>query len=221
MKNTYFRFIEKNDIMNLKRKILFTTILFVVFSLVFSACSVIETATNLQKLKFKVSGIEDFRLMDVSLSGKTSVTDLSWSDALKLKDLLTMKSFPVSFVLNLDALNPNDGKTSPIKSDATITGMEWRLLIDDVPTISGNINSPIAIPSTGQSVTIPIQMNLDLYKFFSDKNYDKLLDLALALGGMNKDLTKVKLDIRPTVRTMFGNITYPGWITAVNKTYSN
>jgi LEA14-like dessication related protein len=207
--------------MKLKNKILFTTALVVVFSLIFSACSVIETATNLQKLKFKVSGVNDFRLMNVSLSGKTNITDLSWSDALKLKDLLTMKSFPVSFVLNLDALNPNDGKTSPIKSDATITGMEWRLLIDNVQTISGNINSPISIPSSGQSITIPIQMDLDLYKFFSNKNYDKLIDLALALGGMNNDLTRVKLDIRPTVKTMFGNITYPGWITAVNKTYSN
>ncbi len=207
--------------MNLKNKILFTTAFVVVFSLIFSACSVIETATNLQKLKFKISGVNDFRLMNVSLSGKTSISDLSWSDALKLKDLLTFKSFPVSFVLNLDALNPNDGKTTPIKSDATITGMEWRLLIDDVQTISGNINSPISIPSTGQSITIPIKMELDLYKFFSDRNYDKLIDLALALGGMNKDLTRVKLDIRPTVKTMFGNITYPGWITAVNKTYSN
>lgn len=159
--------------------------------------------------------------MGVSLTGKTKLSDLSWSDAVKLKDLVSLKSFPVQFVLNLDAYNPNDGKTNPIKSDATITSMDWRLVIDDVPTISGYINTPISIPATGQSITIPMTMELDLYKFFSDRSYDKLIDLALALGGLNSDLTRVKLDIKPSVKTILGSITYPSWITVISKTYTN
>ncbi len=190
-------------------------------SLGIHSCSLYQAAQNIQRLKFKISGINDFRLMGVSLTGKTKLTDLSWSDALKLKDLLTLKSFPVQFILDLDAYNPNDGKSTPIKSDATITAMDWRLVIDDVPTISGSINSPIAIPASGQSITIPLAMELDLYKFFSDKGYDKLVDLALALGGLNSDLTRVKLDVKPSVKTILGNVTYPSWITVVNKTYSN
>lgn len=159
--------------------------------------------------------------MGVSLTGKTKLSDLSWSDALKLKDLITLKSFPVQFVLNLDAYNPNDGKASPIKSDATITSMDWRLVIDDVPTISGSINTPITIPASGQSITIPLTMELDLYKFFSERGYDKLIELALALGGLNNDLTRVKLEVKPSVKTIIGSVTYPSWITVISKTYSN
>lgn len=197
-------------------------LLFIIsLSLGINSCSLYQAAQNIQKLKFKISDINDFRLMGVSLTGKTKLTDLSWSDALKLKDLLTLKSFPVQFILDLDAYNPNDGKSTPIKSDATITAMDWRLVIDEVPTIKGSITTPIAIPASGQSITIPLAMELDLYKFFSDRGYDKLVDLALALGGMNSDLTRVKLDVKPSVKTMLGTVTYPSWITVINKSYSN
>lgn len=197
-------------------------LLFIIsLSLGINSCSLYQAAQNIQKLKFKISGINDFRLMGVSLAGKTKLTDLSWSDALKLKDLLTLKSFPVQFILDLDAYNPNDGKSTPIKSDASITAMDWRLIIDEVPTINGSITTPISVPASGQSITIPLAMELDLYKFFSDRGYDKLVDLALALGGLNSDLTRVKLDIKPSVKTMFGTVTYPSWITVINKSYSN
>jgi len=203
------------------KKCVYVIIIITTLSLGIYSCSLYQAARNLQRLKFKISGIEDFRLMGVSLTGKTKLSDLSWSDAVKLKDLVSLKSFPVQFVLNLDAYNPNDGKTNPIKSDATITSMDWRLVIDDVPTISGYINTPISIPATGQSITIPMTMELDLYKFFSDRSYDKLIDLALALGGLNSDLTRVKLDIKPSVKTILGSITYPSWITVISKTYTN
>lgn len=204
----------------LKKYFIFLSII-LIFAFSIYSCSLYQAAQNIQKLKFRISGIDDFRLMGVSLTGKTSLKDLSLSDALKLKDLITLKSFPVQFVLNLDALNPNDGKTTPVKSDLTITKMDWRLVIDDVPTINGSINSPIAIPASGQSVTIPITMELDLIKFFTDKSYDKLVDLALALGGLNKDLTRVKLDVKPSVQSILGTLTYPSWITVINKSYSN
>jgi len=199
----------------------FSYIIIIILTLGIYSCSLYQAAQNIQKLKFKISSINDFRLMGISLTGKTSISDLSWSDALKLKDLITLKSFPIQFVLNLDAYNPNDGNSSPIKSDATITSLDWRLIIDDVPTINGNINTPITIPASGQSVTIPLMMELDLYKFFSDRGYDKLIELALALGGLNNDLTRVKLDVKPSVKTIFGTVTYPSWITVINKTYSN
>jgi hypothetical protein len=63
-------------------------------------------------------------------------------------------------------------------------------------------------------------MNLDLYKFFKDQGIDKLLNLAFALGGQNTNLSRVKLDVRPTVKTVFGPMVYPGRITIIDKDYT-
>lgn len=191
-----------------------------VFGTTFNSCSILNTIQNLQRLKFKLNGISDFKVSGVSLAGKSKITDFGFTDALKLKGLLTGKSFPVQFIVDVAALNPNDGKTTPAKTDATINNLDWRLLLDDVPTISGDIAKPVSVPSSGQSVIIPLTMNLDLYQFFSGQGLEKLLDLALAIGGQKNDLGRVKLDVKPTVNTMFGPISYPSRITVIDKDFT-
>ena len=95
-----------------------------------------------------------------------------------------------------------DGGTT--KTAATLTSFAWNLRLDDTPTISGDIAEPISIPGTGQQAMIPLRMNLDLYGFFKDKGYEKILDLALALGGANGSASRVTLRAKPTIRTEFG-----------------
>jgi hypothetical protein len=58
-----------------------------------------------------------------------------------------------------------------------------------------------------------------LYQFFGQQGYDKILNLALALGGVNSSPTRLKLDVHPTVSTPMGAISYPGRITVVDKEY--
>jgi hypothetical protein len=206
--------------MRITKKIFHLTILAVVFTGLFTSCSILDTITNLKNLKFKLTGIKEFQVSGVSINGKSKITDFGFSDALKLTNLLQGNSFPVSFVLDVAAFNPNDGKSTPIKTEATITGMDWRLLIDDVPTITGDISSPITVPASGESISIPLTMNLDLYKFFQVQTIDKLLNLAFALGGQNSNLSRVKLDVKPTVNTVFGPMTYPKRITIIDKDYT-
>ncbi|OGU57576.1 MAG: hypothetical protein A2X64_08985 [Ignavibacteria bacterium GWF2_33_9] len=174
----------------------------------------------MKKLKFKLDGVKEFQLSGVTISNQSKISDFDFGDAMKLTNLLQGKTCPVTFVLNVAAINPNDGKSSPVKTDATISNLEWRLLIDDVPTISGGIDAPVNVPASGESVIIPISMNLDLYKFFKDQTYDKILNLAFAIGGVKHDLSHIKLDVKPTVNTMFGPITYPGRITIIDKEYT-
>jgi hypothetical protein len=207
--------------MKIIRKISIITLTVVLIAGIFTSCSLLDTVTNIKNLKFKLNGIQDFRVSGVSLSGKSKITDFGMSDAFKLSNLVQNgNSFPVQFVLDVAAFNPNDGKATPIKTDATISSMDWRLLIDDVPTITGDITSPITVPGSGQSISIPITMNLDLYQFFKDQGIDKLLNLAFALGGQNTNLSRVKLDVRPTVKTVFGPMVYPGRITIIDKDYT-
>lgn len=188
-----------------------------------AGCSAIkqvtQTLVNLQRLKFKLENVNGFKLAGISLSDKKSISDFSISDGLNLTRAFSSKSFPAQFILNVAAINPNDGTGGSKQTTATLTSFEWQLYIDDVPTVSGNIEKPIEIPGTGQQSIIPLSISLDLVKFFENKGYDGILNLALAIGGVNSSPTRLKLDAKPTVSTPFGAISSPR-ITIVDKQFN-
>lgn len=177
--------------------------------------------TNLQRLKFKLENVNGFQLSGIGLSNKSKLTDFSITDGLSLANSFRTNRFPASFTLNIAAMNPNDGKGGSRSSNATLQALEWRLLIDDVPTITGNIDKPIVIPGTGQQEIIPLTISLDLYEFFGKKGYEQVVDLALAIGGAKGNAGRLKLDAKPTVSTAFGPMTYPGRITIIDKEFRN
>jgi len=171
---------------------------------------------NLKQLQFKLSGVRDFRLLGVDIGGKAALSDFSAMDAYKAVQAYQSNKLPVEFVLDVLAINPNDGTGGSRKSTSTLTGLECRLLIDGKPTVIGNIDEPFEIPGTGQESVIPMRLSMDLFEFFSDRRYDDLMALALSLGGKNRSATKIVLDAQPTVSTPFGPITYPDRITIVS-----
>ncbi len=119
----------------------------------------------------------------------------------------------------METRNPNDGSGGTTRTVSTLTRFDWRLLIDDQPTVSGGIDKPLEIPGTGQTTVIPLRLELDLYEFFGSHGYDDLLNLALALGGRHGDISRVALDALPSVSTPLGDITYPERITIVSKEF--
>lgn len=193
-----------------------------VLSLVISGiqCSVYETLTNVSRLKFKVGAVNGFQINGVSLSGKSKLADFNALDAIKLTAAFTQGSLPASFVLNVDAKNPNDGTGGYKKSDATIQNFKWRLFLDDKETISGELDEPLVVPGTGEVTKIPLRINIDLMKFFKDKGYDSIINLALALGGVQGSSSRVTLYATPTVSSPLGNITYPGELKLVDTEFS-
>lgn len=208
----------------MKNKFVLISAAFALGLLIFSGCSALKqiasSIENAQRLKFKLGAVNNFRLAGINISNKASIKDVSISDALKLTNAFATKKFPADFILNVDALNPNtntasaSGTTS--NSTAKLTGFEWRLLIDDVPTIAGNLAAPVTIPGNGQSVAIPLSISMDLYEFFGNQGYDRIANLAMALGGVNGSSSRIKLDAKPTVTIGSFPITYPGRITIVN-----
>jgi predicted small secreted protein len=185
-----------------------------------TSCNVVkeigQSITNLSRCSFKLDGISDFRLAGVSLQGKTA---LNFSDATQAVASFSQGELPASFILNIAVHNPNTGTGGTPKSTVTLTSLAWRLLIDDVQTIEGEIPQSITIPGTGQQSIIPIPMKLDLVKFFRDKGYDKIVNLAFALGGAQGSASRVTLRAKPTVKTDFGPLTYPGEIDIVDKEF--
>ena len=195
-------------------------LLTVAATLALSSCAALdEMATalaNIQRLKFKLSGVRDFRLLGLDLGNKAALADFSALDALRAVQAYNSKKLPVELVVDVLAVNPNDGTGGTRQTVSTLTGLECRLLIDGQPTVTGNIDRPIEIPGTGQESVVPIRLSLDLLEFFGDKRYEDLLQLALAVGGKNRSAARIALDAQPTVSTPLGPVTYPGRLTIVS-----
>ena len=190
---------------------------------VISGCKTVTDITNalssLNKMEFKLRNIENMRLAGVDVSKVSDPKRLSITDGISLGKAFAEKRLPASFVLNVDARNPNNGTSGARSVPLTLNGFDWRLLIDDVRTIGGNIAEPIDIPGTTANTNIPLSVNLDMYQFFAEKGYDGIVNLALALGGANGSASRVKLDAQPSVGTPFGQMTYPGRLTIVDKEF--
>ncbi|MCS7301901.1 MAG: hypothetical protein NZ606_00490 [Candidatus Kapabacteria bacterium] len=179
-----------------------------------------DALTNLQRLQFKLGSVREFRLVGISLADKSSLGDFNpVGDGLKLLDAFRTGKLPADFIVDLEIRNPNDGTQGRSAVPATLAGLDFRLLIDDQPTVSGQLDREVEIPAAGVVTTVPLRISLDLYEFFGKQGYEKLINLALAIGGKNGSAARLKLDAQPTVRTKFGKMTYPGRITIVDREF--
>jgi len=186
-----------------------------------SSCSVYETMVNISRLKFKLGAVNNFMVSGINISNKSSLQDFNAMEILNLTQVIATGKLPASFTLNVEAKNPNDGTGGFPKTDATLKAFPWRLEIDNVETISGNIGTPVSVPGTGQITNIPLTMNVDLIEFFGNKGYENLLNLALALGGQQGSSSKLSLFARPTVSSPLGDIKYPSELKIVDQSFTN
>ena len=194
-----------------------------ILSLVFfvSGCSIYETFVNITRLQFKLGKVNNFELNGIDVTNKNKLSDFNFQDVLNISSMVSSGKLPVSFVLNVEAKNPNDGTGGYKKTNAIIKSFPWRLLIDDKETISGNIEEPVSVPGTGEITIIPISIQMDLVQFFKDRGYESLINLALALGGKDGSSSKLTLYADPVVSTMFGDISYPGELKIVDHSFTN
>jgi hypothetical protein len=201
----------------MKNKYLYILVMLITLS----GCSVFQSIVNLSRLQFKLGQVNGFTVNGVSLSGKSSLSDFNSLDLLKISQAVAGGRLPVSFVLNVQAKNPNDGTGGYPNTNATISNFPWRLLINDKETISGGLQNSVSIPGTGQVSNIPLQINLDLLKFFQNKGYEDLINLALAIGGNKGSAASLTLYAQPTVSTGLGPIKYPDELKIVSVQFTN
>ena len=190
--------------------------------MIFSCAAVREVSqalSNLKNLQFKLESVQGFSVAGVQVNGKSQISDFSLTDGLKLTQAFGSQSLPADFLLNVAARNPNDGSNGNMKSTMTLTKLDWILYIDNVQTISGIMDKPFEIPGNGQSTIIPVRVSLDLFKFFRDKGYDGIVNIALSLGGVKSSPSRLRLDCKPTVQSPFGPIS-SGYITVVDKQFN-
>ncbi len=185
------------------------------------SCETLDPMTRalmaLRRLQFKLEGIRSFSILGINLYGKSSVADFSVEEGLKLFQGFGSKALPAELTLDILVLNPNDGTAGSTKTVMTLNSLESRLLIDETPTVYGDIDTPVEIPGTGKATTIPLHMSIDLYEFFGQWGYEKIIGLALDIGGKQRNAARISLDAQPRVSTEYGELIYPGRITIISK----
>jgi hypothetical protein len=196
-------------------------LLSIILLLTSSSCSVYETMVNLSRLKFKLGDVNNFTVSGINISNKKSLQDFNALELLNLTQVITSGKLPASFTLNVEAKNPNDGTGGYPKTNATLKEFPWRLEVDNVETIVGNIGSPVSVPGTGEVTNIPLNMNIDLIEFFGNKGLDNLINLALTLGGQQGSSASLVLFATPTVSSPLGDIKYPGELNIVEQSFTN
>lgn len=198
------------------KKIIFIS---VVTLLMLSSCSIYNTITNFSKLKFKLDSVNDYTIAGIPVSEKSQLKDFNALQIIKLSSEFASGKLPVSFKLNVEVKNPNKAESGS-GVDITLKEFPWTLYIDDNETISGSIGSPVLIPGGIETEIIPLEIRLDLMQFFSNKNFDSLLNLALKLSGGESSSSSIKLVASPKLGTPIGDMQYPEPLTIVNHTFN-
>jgi hypothetical protein len=202
-----------------KAKIIILISLLILFTT--TSCSVYQTMVNLSRLQFKLGNVNNFTVSGINISNKRSLNDFNPLEILNLTQAVASGKLPASFTLNVEAKNPNDGSGGYPKTNATLKEFPWRLEVDNVETIAGNIGAPVTVPGTGEISNIPLTMNIDLIEFFGNKGYENLINLALTLGGQEGSSSKLALFATPTVTSPIGDIKYPGELKIVEQSFTN
>ncbi len=196
-------------------------IIIILFStaLVFSACSILQTITNVSRLKFKLDSVNSFRVNGISINNKSKLSDFNTFDVLKLSSALASGELPVSFNVNIAAANPNDGTGGYPATDLKLKSFPWELYLNGKKTISGNIDEPLVVPGIGEQKIISLKIEMDLLEFFENRGVEEAVNLALKLGGKQGSTTNVQVIASPVLETSFGDLAYPEPVKIVDHTF--
>ncbi|MBC8145307.1 MAG: LEA type 2 family protein [bacterium] len=177
---------------------------------------------SLKKMQFQLGDVNGLRLNGIDVSRINRVSDVGPMDMVRLGHAIASKSLPMEFTLNVLAKNPNDGASGTKATPLYLSRLDWRMKIDGRETVSGVVNKKLEIPGSGQTTTIPLTVQMDLFKFFGDKGVDDLVNLAVALGGSKGSSSRIELLAKVQVDVPgIGPINYPGEISIVDKQFSN
>ena len=211
----------KNNMNSIKRVLTFSLlpILSIAILLTFQSCATLNSLTGLTRAQFKLQDAVGYRLSGIDVMNKHSISDFGIMDGVNLANSFRTGTLPLTFTLNVAVKNPNAHQNGSALSALSLVDFPWRLLIDGRETIVGNIGGPVSLPDGGQTTIIPLQVSVDLVKFFGDKGYEDIVGLSLAVTGQGT--SKLSLKAQPTISTPLGKIKYPNELTIVNTEFRN
>ncbi|MCX6251022.1 MAG: hypothetical protein NTX61_09735 [Bacteroidetes bacterium] len=185
--------------------------------LLFQGCTVLDQVNqmaNLAKCEFRIASVTNLTLSGVSVQNIHGLSDLSITDAQRLFRGITGSTFPLVFILNVEAKNPNT-------ASAGMNRLDWILFIDDIQMTSGSIPQAVTIPANNGVANIPMQLNLDLKQVLRGKSTDAIINFGMNLAGIGNKPTRFMIKLKPTIMIGQSQVVYPGYITVKTDFVSN
>lgn len=183
------------------KKAIFIALL-VAVALLSGQCRTLREWQALRQVDFYIDRVSNVSLAGIHLDHVHRYDDLTPAQAVRLGQALAQGTLPLRFRLHLIAENPTH---NPVV--ARLERLEWTLLLDDHPTLSGTLDQRYRL-SPGIPQEIPLDFELDLLDFF-EKNLQDLVELALALTGTEGVTKRISLEAKPFIETPLGPLSYP------------
>ncbi len=175
-----------------------------------SGCGINKQAQQikaLEKCTYRIVSAEEIFV------GGTNVKQLLQNQEINLATLpglalsVLRKDVPLRTKLNLEIKNPTG-------ESAAINEFEYKILINNAELAQGLVSNEVNV-APGQSVVVPVNMDVNLYPFVSNsKVMGEISDFIR--GGKNGSPEKkgiLTLKIRPSFKVGNTLVKYPGFIT--------
>jgi len=176
---------------------------------VISSCDVLRNVKEMMtfsKCDFRLKSVDQTKLAGVNIQNLSFFADLRLNDALIITHAYTNGHLPLTFILNVDVRNPN-------ATTASMTKVDWILLIDNHEMVNGTSTQSITIPPNGGVTVWPLQVSINLVKALSNETFDSLKNFAFNLAGVGNKPTRITLKAKPTIMVGNSPVAYPGYIT--------
>ncbi len=178
---------------------------------------------NLLRCRFRTEGTQDFVMAGIPLDSLEYLSSSQLVDALATWQ---SGSFPMDFTPNVGISNPNESTFSGMPLPAELTRFDFDLYLDGSEegsgdttwVFSGGLGAPLTVPEGGETVILPLDISLDAFALLAELGPMKVIDLALAIGGIDSDLRdpqhlgRVYIHAVPELDTPLGPITYSGGV---------
>ncbi len=188
----------------MKKGIIITLALLLVAGIL-TGCASLSGLTNFAKCNFDFNSVTDVSLCGINVNSKKSVKDFNVTDALKLANAFSSKSFPLALNVNVDVKNPNT-------ATARLDGFDYILWIDDVKMTSGSMTKQVSV-GANEKIVMPVNFTIDLLNILKSESRDKLISFGSGLATNNADASRVKLSIKPYLTIGGSVMKFPSYIT--------
>ncbi|MBZ0242048.1 MAG: LEA type 2 family protein [Bacteroidales bacterium] len=192
--------------MNKLKKLLFPIALLTILLSV-NACDVLNQVSQVQQLalcEFDVHGLDRVRIAGIELDENMNRDDLNTAQLMQLTAAIFQKEMIVDFDLMLNINNPNS-------KPAAMNRMDYELFIDNKQILTGQMNQPVNVGANANS-TIPMPIQLDLFKVLNDETQSTLVNLAFKLSGDPSDPAEILLKVKPYIKVGGRDLAYPGFL---------
>lgn len=190
------------------RKLVNSLALVLMIGLLTSACDVakqINQLATLARCQYKMSGVSGITLAGVNFQNKSSITDITLTEAATLGLAYAQGNFPLTMNVNLDIKNTQT-------TEAALTQMDYIMSLEGNPLTSGTLpkNFSVAAGTTG---TLPIPVTVNLISALSGKSQSDMLNLVLNLAGQSSQPSNIGLRIRPYFSVAGTTLQFPRYFT--------